>query len=205
MRVMDTNTFYYTLSTIPQVLAATTAVLAAFMHYRLRRITDFLVGEGQVAYDRLGTKGYELSDQNSNRLRDGISRRNIAEIKEPLKLMRDKEKEHFTLKQRPKGLQFNFDKKFCKTENYKLNLELFTKIVIIISVFTILFSLICLSKTDYIFENALNCYIINYNIYLFVISLVGSLVLVLVSFRKTIYENLNKRDKLIEKNKNSKC
>ncbi len=44
--MIDSNTLYYTFSTIPQVLGALVALLAAFVHFRIIRLQDYLIGDG---------------------------------------------------------------------------------------------------------------------------------------------------------------
>ena len=49
---MDVNTFYYTLSTIPQVVAAICAILPVFLFRRLESLENHLIGDGKSVYDR---------------------------------------------------------------------------------------------------------------------------------------------------------
>lgn len=88
---MKETTLYYTLSTIPQILAATSAVLAAFIHFRLTTVHNILVGDGKATLDRSDKReiGYILDDGLKDRLRDGIHRKSIGEIKEILAKLKD--------------------------------------------------------------------------------------------------------------------
>jgi len=200
---MDNDTFYYTLSTIPQVLAAVSAVIAAFIHFRLRDIQNLLIGEGQTAYDRRENPGYCLNNTYTQRLRDAINRKNIHEIDEVLRILRDQEyDEGYTKKDRPTGLQFIYEDKFCKTEKYYRQIKKWALIIIAFIIFVILSSSFSLANTDIIYNNNLNNLVLKSNIYLFSLAIFASLGLVIGSFaHKTVYENLMKRDKLIRKNK----
>lgn len=201
---METNTFYYTLSTIPQVLAATTAILGAFMHYRLSSLRELLIGDGKSALNRLGDPGYKLDETYTKRLKDAIDRKNISEIKEVMKRLRDIEVDidKKTLSERPKGLRFLYEKRFYRTNNYRKLIKKLTGWIIGISLLTIIFSVIFLSMTDCIFQKGYQYCIQNCNLVLFVISLLSTFALVVASLtEQTTYENLKKRDEIIKNNK----
>ena len=113
------NTLYYTLSAIPQVLAATTAVVGAFMFYRMGRLHKLLVGDGMATYNRRYEEVYKeiLSAKYAMRLGDGIARESISEIKEVLKLLSDFEVgQKISLAARPTGFQYVYNQRFCIAE-----------------------------------------------------------------------------------------
>ncbi|MFC2104785.1 hypothetical protein ACFLS4_05490 [Bacteroidota bacterium] len=200
---MDINTLYYTLSTIPQVLAATTAVLAAFLHFRLRDIQDFLVGDGLSTYQRLDNIGFEFREMYKNRLRDGINRKSIYEIGEVLEILSNEEaKNGYTKIKRPTGLQYVFEDRFTKTETYFRNIKMYSVVVISFSIFSIILSLICLKSVDSIVNKGWSEFILNLNVIVFVLALCSSLGIVIGTFsHKTTYENLKARDEIIKKNR----
>jgi hypothetical protein len=92
----EPDTFYYTVSTIPQILAATSAIIGVFLFYRLDKIQKFLVGDGKAILERSNS---EISEESLNhhyksRLIDAVHRENFPEIKEVLKYLSDSEKRH---------------------------------------------------------------------------------------------------------------
>jgi hypothetical protein len=76
---MDANTLYYTFSTYAQVVSAIVAIIAAFVHFRIRAIEDLLIGHGQSVLNRWNEPGYRLPektiDRQKKRLIDAIGRR----------------------------------------------------------------------------------------------------------------------------------
>jgi hypothetical protein len=199
---MDKQTLYYTLSTIPQVLAATSAIIGAFMFYRFSRITDFLIGDGQAAYDRAlrGEPGYgELDIKYKKRLQDAISRKNIYEIGDVLRILRDEEvkadkevEAGFAKKQRETGLRHIYEDRFLVTKKYYDSLKLWTKIIIGVSIFTILLSVISLSYIDFIIQcnDLLNIAMI-VTVISFLITIVGSIILMIYALTdNTPYEKI---------------
>lgn len=205
---MCTNTLYYTFSTIPQILAATTAILAAFIHFRLLSIKELLIGDGISALDRYKSKedGYSLEEDYASRLRDGINRKSIAEIKEVLKILCEKEKGLGRNKNtNPTGFHYLYEDRFCPTESKYRKLILYSLIIIAIKIFTIIFATICLTQVDSILFSDCNWLLLYMNQGLLILSLLLTLFLVIMSFSfNTPYEDLKKRDKIIERNRNSK-
>jgi len=200
---MDTNTLYYTFSTIPQILAAAIAILAAFMHFRLISIKDLLIGDGKSAQDRLGQKGYILNDKYSDRLRDGINRKSIGEVKEVLnKLAKTEKEENYTKNNRPTGLQYLYEDRFCRTERHYNFLRISSLITFGVVSFTLIISLICLSQVDCLIQMDNYIFWTNLNIGLFCLSIGLIFFLVIISsLQNTTYENIKKRDKIIKRNK----
>jgi hypothetical protein len=47
---MTDTTLYYFFSTISQVLAAISALLAVFTQFKISEIKDFLIGDGKATY-----------------------------------------------------------------------------------------------------------------------------------------------------------
>lgn len=147
--MIDENTLYYTFSTIPQILGAMTALLVAFVHFRLLRLEDYLIGDGQSIINRIGDKGVILNKQQEKRLVDAVARKNIYEIKAVLKGLSEKEKEEgYTKAQRPTGLQYCFEDRFCGTLGKISDLKKLTLISTGVAMFTIIFSLGSLSIVD---------------------------------------------------------
>lgn len=83
---MSANTLYYTLSTIPQVLAAVAAILGAFTFFRIQALERILIGHGKSVLARWGTVGYGFDNTNQNdrqrrRLADAIDRESVEEVR----------------------------------------------------------------------------------------------------------------------------
>ena len=111
--MVSPDTLYYTFSTIPQVLGALVAIIAAFVHFRIIRLQDYLIGDGQSVLDRQNEEGYRLDLTQKKRLRDAVSRKNKYEIKDVIRILSDAEyKEGLTKKQRPNGLQYLYEDRF---------------------------------------------------------------------------------------------
>jgi len=87
--MFESTTLYYFFSTLAQVLAAITALVAVLVHFRISALRDFLIGDGESVLKRKldfgNTQGYDLlTDLNSNRLKDSIYRKDINGIRQVL-------------------------------------------------------------------------------------------------------------------------
>lgn len=150
---MESNDLYYSLSTIAQVLAATTALVGAFSFFRINRVFDFLIGTGKAVFDRAEEKGYDLDKKYKDRLRDSISRKDVSGIKEVIKFLSEKEAEQgHTKKTKPRGLQFLYEDWFCTTARYLRTLNQRTKWAVISSLGSIVASTVSLA-----FIGSLSC------------------------------------------------
>ncbi|MCB2207663.1 MAG: hypothetical protein KQH67_05155 [Bacteroidetes bacterium] len=149
--LIDENTLYYFFSTIAQVIAALTALLAIFIQFKIVELKDFLVGDGNSVLNRTGSDpSYSLNLKFTLRLRDSIDRKDLSGIKEVIELLSNNEKDAgHTLKNRPRGLQFLYNR-FCGITNQIEDLRGLTKKTILISIFTILISLISIAFVDLI-------------------------------------------------------
>lgn len=109
---MTDTTLYYFFSTISQVLAAISALLAVFTHFKISEIKDFLVGDGKATYERMLLKepGYDLPidyKKYLDRLRDSIGRKSIAGILQVINVLATNEKDQGkTLESNRRGLQY---------------------------------------------------------------------------------------------------
>lgn len=191
---INSNTLYYTLSSIPQVLAAITAVLTAFMFLRIEKISKLLMGDAKTLLKRRGTikYGHLLTNPVIWRLEDGINRENIPEIKKAYNLMCENEiKENLKNNTSNKIFQLVYINKFRPTEILYQRLKTLTIIVLSLSIFTAVISIILLSLLDrLICSNNLDLYFFGIVI-LFAICMAFSVVLVVFSFTKpTEYEDL---------------
>lgn len=195
---MEPTTLYYTFSTIPQVIAAATAILAAFMFVRLNSIKDLLVGDGKALLDRYHKgeyKEYDIENLYIGRLNDAINRKTINQIKEVLNIFREKEIEKdFTPQNRPTGFQYVYDR-FCSTEKHYKKIFRMATIAVIISILSILISIVCLSLVDYIKSSeCLSCFCLLLNIIVFIVAISFILTVVIKSMKTdTLHENLNTR------------
>ncbi len=175
---MESNTFYYTFSTIPQVLGTLVALLAAFVHFRINRLHDYLIGDGEAVLNRWGETGYKLDNNKHKRLKDAVARKNIYEIKDVIRRrLSDVEKdEGHTKVDKSTGLQYLYEDRFCGTENLIKKLKTWTLVTVLFTFATITCSLICLSLVDIIkISLCYNKLILFANLMLAVISLALSL------------------------------
>jgi len=82
---IDSDTLYYTFSTIPQVLAALIAVLAAFVHFKIVRLQEYIIGNAKSLYENWDKYDYwfkdnERGDRTKEQLADAINRKSIYDI-----------------------------------------------------------------------------------------------------------------------------
>lgn len=192
--MIESNTLYYTFSTISQVSVALIAIIIVFVHFRINRSQDYLIGDGLSVLKRYKNEQmklkeykikeneliYNMSDLYADRLRDGIYRKNIYEIIKVLELLSKKEKdEGFTKIDRPKGFQYLYEHQFCITMKKIKELKNYTKIDASLVILTIITSIVCLSLVDEIKQYFnLPIILIVINIILIILSLIFSLVIV---------------------------
>lgn len=177
---MESNTLYYTFSTIAQVLGAVVAILAAFTHFRIQNLRDLLIGHGKSVFTRWGQPGYEFPPEKESlyrlRLRDAIDRRFIPEIKKIIhKLAEIEEAQGIISQDKPGGLQYLYHHRFLKTENRITKLRSTTRNVIIVSFITIVVSVSSLAVTDVILSCRwpwLAYLVLWFNVAWFIISLI---------------------------------
>lgn len=194
---MDKNAFYYALSTIPQIVAAVSAILAVFLFRRLETLKNILIGDGKSIWDRSIAREYDFlfeSDADASkekkrqdlRLRDGISRKNIGEVKDIIKFYNDQEnkaeKNGLTIN-KVTGLQYVYGK-FCSTEELYNNIISFAKVTFIVSIISILFSVTSLSFANFIFSICASDIIIIVNLIIFILAILMSIVVVIKSFKE---------------------
>lgn len=192
------NTLYYTFSAIPQVLGAIAAVIAAFIHFRIANLREYLIGDGKSVLHRWGNHGYKLDDQHENqkqekRLRDAIDRKSIPGIKDIILLLRDNEiNQGYTKLDRPTGLQYLYEDRFCPTDCHIKMLNIITVVFIAFSFFTIIVSIVSLAMTasiDSITHHNLMCWILWGNVILFIASLIFAFSVICIGLvRKSVHE-----------------
>ena len=191
--MIDSNTMYYTFSSIPQILGVLIAVLVAFVHFRITRLEDYLVGDGQATYNRLGEIGFILTKREQKRLLDAIGRKNIYESKNVLKKLSEIEKkEGHTKETRKTGLQVIYEDRFCGTLDQIDRLKKLTLKAVGLATFTIILSLLSLGLVDLILK--CNCFpmvSLIINIILTIITVVLSyLVIYQGLIKKTLHETV---------------
>jgi len=191
---MEPNTLYYTFSAIPQVLGTIAAIMAAFTHFRISALKQYLIGDGQSVLNRWGRSGYALPDpeqdgRQKRRLEDAIARNNVAEVKHVLYLLRNNEREQgITRKERPTGLQYVYEK-FCRTEDHIRDLRRWTVCAIAVSFFTITVSILSLGLTDCLLRGRIGPVAVVGNVLLCLLSLGLSLHCIVLGFmEKTPHE-----------------
>jgi len=149
--IISDNTIYYFTSTIAQVLAATSALLAIFIQFRINEVKKFLIGEGSSVYRRKldNHKGYEiLGKLHIFRLSDSIGREDIDGIEEIIKVLRDNEiNEGYTIETRQTGFQVLYDR-FINNKVYLKELRNTIKKPIFLSLITITLSISIILFTD---------------------------------------------------------
>ena len=195
---MNSNTLYYTLSAMPQVIGAIAAILATFTFFRIVNLREYLVGDGKSVLNRWGDTGYCFPNPQENlkqkkRLIDAIDRRNIPEIKDIIfRLQEIEKKQGLSKKDRPTGLQYVYEDRFCGTERHIVNLKRWIFFVVALTFITIIVSIISLAFTDSIISATcpdLKYWVLGLNVILFIVSLIVSFYLMFLGFsEKTVHE-----------------
>lgn len=151
---MTTTTLYYFFSTTAQVMAAISALLAVFTHFKINGIKVFLVGDGKATFERMSRKepGYDLEHDYKkyfDRLRDALFRDSILGIKEVIEILAKNEQDKGkTLKSNPRGLHY-LEKRFKERISQMNRIKSLTKKAIvsaIIAIFSSIISLIFVEK-----------------------------------------------------------
>lgn len=181
--MITTSTLYYFFSTIAQILAAISALLAVFTHFKINEIKEFLVGDGMATLKRMCAKttGYFFVDEEDHkkyfeRLRDAVHRKSILGILEVIELLSKYEKdEGFTLLERKRGLQY-LEIRFKGRQTQISKIKSLTKKSIIAAFIAIFGSITSLLFVEIIYNNCV--------ITLIIISLV--LIITLISMIFTI-------------------
>jgi hypothetical protein len=191
---MASNTLYYLLSTIAQVMAAVSALLAIFSQFKINELKDSLIGDGKSIYNRMiqNEPGYEVPNgkiRYVGRLRDSIDRRSITGIEEIIDLYLDlKIKNGETLESNPRGF-IKLKELFVKKKEQVYSIKTLTKNAIIISFTTIFLTIINL-----VFVEAIIC---NWLIYLTVIisTTLMATISMIISI-KGVYKGLKDHDEI---------
>ncbi len=187
---MCTDYYYYFFSTVAQVLASISALLAVFTHYKLTEIKDFLVGDGKATWARMNNNepGYLLLDKKDHktyqdRVRDSVERKNILGIEKVIEKLASQEcMEGKTIESNPRGLQ-SLEKGFKARGRQLKKVKCFTKLSLLAALSGILVSLVSILFTNVI----LTSNTLLWGVFL----LTGGLILVCMSFTFCgIYEGL---------------
>lgn len=160
---MKANTLYYFFSTIAQVFAAISALLAVFTHFKINEIKDFLVGDGTATFERMkiNEEGYVLPKETEHklylgRLRDAVARKSILGILDVIKILAQNErKQGKDLNSNPRGLQY-LEKRFEERRSQFEKIKSWTKKSIILAFIVISISLISLVIVEYL----VNCFLL---------------------------------------------
>lgn len=195
---MHSNTLYYTFNAMPQVLAAIAAIIGAFTHFRINNLKEYLIGDGKSVLSRWGEIGYKFPNEQDNekqkkRMIDAVERKSIPEIKDVIRLLRDIEKnEGYSKKDRPGGLQYLYEDRFCGTESHIKKLKERTIYIIGFSFITIILSIVSLGLIDIIVSST--CIYVKYtvlwiNMLFFILSLIFAFCLIRLGFsERTVHE-----------------
>jgi hypothetical protein len=180
---------------MPQVIAAISAILAVFLFRRLETLKSILIGDGTAILNRSSVSEYDflfeedleairIKKWQDKRLRDGINRKDIEEIKKVIEFYGNQEQkaeEKGKKINKESGLQ-NFYRKFSNTEELFNNIIFFAKITFFTSIASILLSVICLAFTDVIYSNCLSSSAIAVNLIVFILSITMTVVVIIKSF-----------------------
>jgi hypothetical protein len=147
MKPFDPTTLYYFFSTLSQVVATTTALIAVLVHFRISALRDFLIGDGESVLIRKknNESGYELlTDKNKTQLQDSVNRKDILGIKgilkELAKLETEKNEVEKKVNQDHHGFQWLFGY-YCKTEQQIYDMSNVSKLAFIFALITALYSI----------------------------------------------------------------
>lgn len=98
--MIHAETLYWLLSTIPQVLAALVGILAAFAHFRISGLQNYIIGAGQSILDKWqifsSENGYQLSETEKiarDWLLAAVNKRNIYQIQKSIDRLNKNEPE----------------------------------------------------------------------------------------------------------------
>jgi hypothetical protein len=180
---MDVNTFYYTLSTIPQAVSAIVAVIGAFSIFRVQSLERILIGHGQSALNRWGSSGYGLADtaldrQQRMRLEDAVGRGSVEEIGAILASLREEEeRQDRNLKTNPGGLTDLYERRFVPTHRRAKDLRRHTRALVVLSLGSILISVAALALADLIWGTPefMKIAVLGANVFLFALVLAFAL------------------------------
>ena len=163
---MTTTTLYYFFSTTAQVMAAISALLAVFTHFKINGIKVFLVGDDKAVFERMSAKesGYDLEQNHKryfDRLRDALFRNSILGIKEVIEILAKNEMDKGkTIETNPRGLQY-LEKRFTERISQMNKIKSLTKKAIIFATFSIFASIISIVFVEKIINNcSLTCCLI---------------------------------------------
>jgi hypothetical protein len=146
---LQATSLYYYFSTVAQVLAAISALLAVFTQFKITEIKDFLIGDGIATLERmkLHEAGYHLETdfkKHIDHLRDSVGRKSIMGILEVLEVLSQNEKHQGkTLISNPRGLQ-HLEKRFKWNLVQLYKIQTLTKKSIVLAFTDIFISLISL-------------------------------------------------------------
>jgi len=147
--MISSATLYYFFSTLAQVIAAATALIAVLVHFRISALRDFLIGDGESVLIRKKNKeqGYELlSETNKDRLQDAVYRKDISGIKEILNELATLEKDKNVNKDHH-GFQW-LSHYYDKTENQINEMSKISKYAFIFALITSFYSVIAILFID---------------------------------------------------------
>lgn len=152
---MQATSLYYYFSSVAQVLAAISALLAVFTQFKISEIKDFLIGDGLATLERmkLHETGYDLVTdfkKYSDRLRDSVGRKSIMGVLEVLEVLAKNEKEAGrTIESNPRGLQF-LERRFKDNLTQLYSIQTLTKKSIVLAFIAIFIALISLVFVEHL-------------------------------------------------------
>jgi hypothetical protein len=155
---MTTTTLYYFFSTTAQVMAAISALLAVFTHFKINGIKVFLVGDGKATFERMSNKeyGYELEPNYKkyiDRLRDALFRESLLGIQEVIEILsKDEQDKGKTIESNPRGLKY-LEKRFKERILQMNKIKCLTTKAIVFAIIAIFSSIISIVFVEYIICN----------------------------------------------------
>jgi hypothetical protein len=153
--IISSNTLYYFFSTLAQVVAAATALIAVLVHFRITALRDFLVGDGEsvlnMKKDYREERGYDLlTSKNTDRLKGAVARKDISGIEKVLKELAELEKNK-SVSEDHHGFQWLYGH-FSKTQNQIKEMSQTSKRAFIMALITAFYSIISILFVEIIFD-----------------------------------------------------
>ncbi|MCL2655422.1 MAG: hypothetical protein FWD65_07010 [Coriobacteriia bacterium] len=186
---MSSNTLYYLLSTMPQVISAAAAIAATLTFLRIREVRGYLVGDGQAALNRWESYSFITSPEKeflSGRLIDAVARQSIPEIGSNLQAMYDLQRSNLSPIGHPTGFQYTYEERFCSAAKYIDQLKQRTAFAICAAGVSVLFCIFCLAFVDVISKGGYSYLIVLVNIAIFLIALGSTVLLILFGFFRQV-------------------
>lgn len=151
---MQSNTLYYSLSAMPQVLGALAAVVAAFTFFRIDALHRYMVGDGESVLRRWDEYDGLFVDKQryfilGGRLADGVARGSVSELEAVLRELAEAERgAGLPRASSPRGLQYLYEDRFCPTQRHMNDLKFWALVAVIAASVSIMLCVLSLASVD---------------------------------------------------------